>query len=236
MAGSESTVLQLQRELYRQVTGGPLSESKGDEKENLATMRRQVRRKSALLVLDDLWQSAQYEALQIFEGLDTTGHAGSSSGLRQKLLITSRLRDVVPHATTVDVSVMSEDEAAQLLMRTAGMEESVVTSPPPEAFDIARECGYLPLSLAIAGRIIFNVSGFSVQPICVVATVYDSLVHLDLSTTSTGTVGRIRYISFSPQSTARSCGGRLWKWHSPAILPVAQAMVPASTLRIASSE
>ena len=77
------------------------------------------------------------------------------------------LRDVVPHATTVDVSVMSEDEAAQLLMRTAGMEESVVTSPPPEAFDIARECGYLPLSLAIAGRIIFNVSGFSVQPICV---------------------------------------------------------------------
>eukprot|EP00935_MAST-01C_sp_MAST-1C-sp1_P001434 g1434.t1 len=71
-----------------------------------------------------------------------------------RVLITSRLRDVVPDALTVDLSVLSKEEAAQLLMRTACLGDVPAESRPVAVDEITRQCGLLPLGIVLAGKVI----------------------------------------------------------------------------------
>ena len=96
-----------------------------------------------LLVADDLWLDEQYQAL------DCVNKANSS-----KVFITSRLRDVVPDATTVDLTVLGEEEAAVLLMRTACLGDASAHARPPAVDEIVRECAYLPLTIVLVGKMI----------------------------------------------------------------------------------
>ena len=95
---------------------------------------------------DDLWSEEQYAALNCIRESD-----GS------RLLITTRLRDVVPDAKQVDLNVLSKEDAAELLCRTACLGEIIDSAQGggarPAAIDeITRECGYLPLAVGLAGK------------------------------------------------------------------------------------
>ena len=142
--GMESTLFQLQSLILEQLTGFPLGEGDVDTKTNTKRLRKATREAigSILLVLDDLWLDEQEQALNCI-------HPENGS----KVLITTRIRDVVPMAHTVDLSLMSKQAAASLLMRSARMDEAAAT-PPPAAFEISAACGYLPLTIVIAGNIV----------------------------------------------------------------------------------
>jgi hypothetical protein len=90
-----------------------------------------------LIVLDDVWQRTD---LRAFEVTDTPS----------RLLITTRNAEVVRGSGAVPhlVEELSEPFARAFLAAAVGLPEPDL---PPAAADVVRECGRLPLALALAG-------------------------------------------------------------------------------------
>jgi WD40 repeat protein len=97
--------------------------------------------KNCLLVLDDIWDVAVAEALH------------TAAGKNVRILLTSRKRNLFASAGVHEVPVdeLSEDEALNLL---AEWTKTPRDKLPPEAQEIANECGRLPLALAMIGATI----------------------------------------------------------------------------------
>jgi WD40 repeat protein len=93
-----------------------------------------------LLVLDDVW------TLEAAEALDVIGPEG-------RLLITTRNAEVVRGlgAEEVQLDVLTPTEALDFLAHWVGQP---VATLAPEVTEVARECGYLPLALAMIGGMI----------------------------------------------------------------------------------
>ena len=103
------------------------------------------------MVLDDPWMPEQVRALNPIDGSQST----------HRLLITTRMRDLVPKATRVELPLMSQDEAVALLLELANVEEANYLKeqlgsawPPQAAYAIAAECGLLPITLTIAAQVV----------------------------------------------------------------------------------
>ena len=111
--GLESTLFSLQSILLQQLSGIGFAAQDQDIATNLRILKVAAKDAKILLVLDDLWATEQEQALNCVE---------PSSG--SKVLITSRLRDVIPNATTVDLSLLSKEQAATLLRKSAGLNEA----------------------------------------------------------------------------------------------------------------
>ena len=96
--------------------------------------------REALLVLDDIWQ------LDTAKALDVVGPRG-------RLLITTRDAEILVGLGAEEhrVDVLSPEQALILLASWAGLE---VRDLPSFAAEIARECGYLPLALAMVGAMV----------------------------------------------------------------------------------
>jgi hypothetical protein len=93
-----------------------------------------------LLYLDDLWESDHADQLDLCD---------PSSG--SAVLISTRIRRLCGKRS-VEVKPPTEEEATAILMNAAGLP---INSPAPvDAPEICRLCGFLPLSLAMAGRLI----------------------------------------------------------------------------------
>jgi WD40 repeat protein len=133
--GQAPDVLALQRALLESLAREPVRL----ESVPLGTVavQRAFAGKRCLVVLDDVWQRAVADAF---------AQLGDSS----RLLITTRDRSILTAlgAMRIDVDVLSMHDALGLLARWA---EEPLGSLPLEASDVARECGRLPLSLALAG-------------------------------------------------------------------------------------
>ena len=78
-----------------------------------------------------------------------------------RLLITTRIRDLVPKAMRVELPLMGKDEAVALLLDLAGVVKGEYAKenpdsewPPPAAYTIASECGLLPITLTIAAQVV----------------------------------------------------------------------------------
>lgn len=90
-----------------------------------------------LILLDDAAGAAQVLPL-------IPGTAGSA------VLITSRQRlSGVPGVRRIDLDVLGEREAVQLLAEIVG--PAVITQKPEDALRVVRRCGLLPLAIRIAG-------------------------------------------------------------------------------------
>eukprot|EP00935_MAST-01C_sp_MAST-1C-sp1_P001245 g1245.t1 len=105
----------------------------------------------ALVVLDDPWVPEQVRFLNPIDGSQT----------EHRLLATTRVRDLVPKATRVELPLMEKDEAVALLLELANVEEASYLKgnsssawPPPAAYTIAAECGLLPVTLTIAAQVV----------------------------------------------------------------------------------
>ena len=61
--GSESGLLELQGQLYRQLLDAALNESQQDTAENLRLMQKAAKAETTVLVLDDLWKEEHEQAL-----------------------------------------------------------------------------------------------------------------------------------------------------------------------------
>jgi WD40 repeat protein len=95
-------------------------------------------KKNCLIILDDVWEVGVAEAL----------HTAAGKGVR--ILLTSRKRKLFASAGVHEVPVdeLSKEEALKLLSDWTQVPRDAL---PPEAAEIARECGNLPLALAMIG-------------------------------------------------------------------------------------
>ena len=92
----------------------------------------------ALIVLDNAWQIEQIEPLV------------NSLGPSCRLLVTTRNGELATAtgANSIELGLLSPVAALQHLADWAGVPPEAL---PPEAQDVARECGYLPFALALNG-------------------------------------------------------------------------------------
>ncbi|RMF29395.1 MAG: hypothetical protein D6759_13920, partial [Chloroflexi bacterium] len=103
-------------------------------------LRSLVGDRAALVVLDDVWKAGDAEPFRVL-------------GERGCLLLTSRNQEVLDSlgARTYSLDVLAPAQAHQLLADWAGRP---VDALPEAAKAVARECGYLPLALAMVGAFV----------------------------------------------------------------------------------
>ena len=108
-------ILALQAVLYKQLTGkGMQDEEAKDEHERQGLLvAAMVEKQRSLLVLDDPWMPEQVRFLNPIDGSQT----------EHRLLVTTRIRDLVPKATRVELPLMGKDEAVALLLELANVDE-----------------------------------------------------------------------------------------------------------------
>jgi Flp pilus assembly protein TadD len=96
--------------------------------------------KACLVILDDVWQSKHAEAF-------------NALGQRCKMLITTRDNKVLQELGAVGylLGLLEDEEALTLLALWAKQEKETL---PPEAYEVVRECGNLPLALAMIGALV----------------------------------------------------------------------------------
>jgi len=90
-----------------------------------------------LLVLDDVWSARDATAFDVL-------------GPRCRSLLTTRDAGILQtlHGEMVPVALFTEDEALQLLADAVGVARAAL---PPAAREIVKECGNLPLAVALCG-------------------------------------------------------------------------------------
>ncbi|MCX6879371.1 MAG: NB-ARC domain-containing protein [Verrucomicrobia bacterium] len=100
-------------------------------------LRELLQAEAVLLVLDDVWQSSDAQTFDVI-------------GPRCRMLVTTRDAGILHalHGELVPVSLFTEPEALQLLADAVDCERSAL---PPEASEVVRECGCLPLAVALSG-------------------------------------------------------------------------------------
>ena len=141
----------MQAMLYRHLTGKE-AHAKTEQEGQQMLVQAMVEKERALVVLDDPWTPEQVRFLNPVDGSLQTEH---------RLLVTTRIRDLVPKATRVELPLMDKDEAAALLLELAGVQQTSYlkenpgsTWPPEAAHEISAACGLLPVTLSIASQVV----------------------------------------------------------------------------------
>ena len=135
--GQKPNLLDLQNQLLRQVTGS--KETLTTEQEAKDALREALEGRTALIVVDDAW---------------TVNDTNAFSAPRAHLLITTRNNEVLVGLGAEEhrVDVLSPGDALKMLAEWVGQKSP--DKLPPEAAEVARECGCLPLALAMIGAMI----------------------------------------------------------------------------------
>ncbi|MBI5605952.1 MAG: TIR domain-containing protein [Deltaproteobacteria bacterium] len=107
------------------------------EVQGQGVLRQLLLQKAVLLVLDDVWHASDAKAFDVL-------------GPRCRALVTTRDIGILSTmgGECVPVSLFTEPEALQLLAGAVDMERAAL---PREAQEVVRECGCLPLAVALCG-------------------------------------------------------------------------------------
>ena len=137
--GQKPNVLALQNQLLRQLTGS--KETLTAEQEAKNALREALEGRRALVVVDDAWTIDHADAFSV-------------TGPPARLLITTRNNEVLVGLGAEEhrLDVLLPDDALKMLAQWVG--EKSPDKLPPEAAEVAKECGYLPLALAMIGAMI----------------------------------------------------------------------------------
>jgi len=137
--GQKPNLLELQNQLLRQLTGS--KETLTTEQEATGALREALEGRPALLVVDDAWTIDHADAFSV-------------NAPPARLLITTRNNDVLVGLGAEEhrVGVLSPSDALKMLTEWVGQKSP--DKLPPEAAEVAKECGYLPLALAMIGAMI----------------------------------------------------------------------------------
>ncbi len=131
---TDDDLLKRQRDLARHLGGDATFASLA---QGQGVLRQLLAAKAVLLVLDDVWRAADAQAFDVL-------------GPRCRMLVTTRDKGILDalHGELVPVSLFTEPEALQLLADAVNVAPAAL---PAEAREVARECGLLPLALALCG-------------------------------------------------------------------------------------
>jgi hypothetical protein len=124
-----------------QLTGAELKDDMEPD-ERWQALKNAMNGKNILLVLDDAWEP---DHITDFNFID---EATSS-----RVLISSRVRELLDHSAIIDLKLPSEENAVEILLNAADY-KCPKGAEPPEAVEVVRFCNSLPLALGIAGRLL----------------------------------------------------------------------------------
>ena len=127
-------LLKRQRDLARHLGG---DDTFASVEQGKGVLRQLLAAKAVLLVLDDVWRAADAQPFDVI-------------GPRCRMLVTTRDKGILDalHGELVPVSLFTKREALQLLADTVNVAPAAL---PAEAHEVMRECGCLPLALALCG-------------------------------------------------------------------------------------
>ena len=137
--GREPKLAELQVELAEELTGHKFSNvslTKGKD-----VLREALEGRRVLVVLDDVWTTDQGDAFVV-------------TAPPARFLITTRNRDVLVGLGAEEHCINVLSPTAALLMLAGWAGEKSVDMLPPIAAEVAEECGYLPLALAMIGAMV----------------------------------------------------------------------------------
>jgi hypothetical protein len=127
--------------LYLQLTGTAMADGLPSDQKH-EHLKQAFLNRSVLLVLDDCWDA---EVATHFKWIDPNTNS--------KILISSRVRNVLAGGDIIDVTVPTKAVAVKMLLSTAGMDIEALQSRE-EVAQIAELCKRLPLTIGIAGKLI----------------------------------------------------------------------------------
>ena len=107
---------QLAAMLYKQLSGkeAKAQQEKDEHEWQQLLVQAMAEKQRALLVLDDPWMPEQVRSLNPVDGAET----------ENRLLVTTRIRDLVPKATRVELPLMGKDEAVALMLDLANVSKA----------------------------------------------------------------------------------------------------------------
>jgi WD40 repeat protein len=137
--GQKPKLLELQNRLLRQLTGS--KQTLTTEQEAKDALREALEGRTVLVVVDDAWTINDVNAFSV-------------AAPAARLLVTTRNREVVVGLGAEDycLDVLSPVQALRMLAECVG--EKSPDKLPPEGAQVAKECGYLPLALAMISAMI----------------------------------------------------------------------------------
>ena len=144
--GQEPDIRELQEAIHEQLLEKGITDSANTPSLVSTALRNAAKGVKVLLVCDDVWDPKHEKPLNCIDG---------DNGSR--LLVTTRIQKLLNNSCEVSVGVLSENDALQLLLSSANMEEGSMPEGGDEhriALEIVELCGRLPLTLAIAGGMI----------------------------------------------------------------------------------
>jgi hypothetical protein len=110
-----------------------------DLQQELARLNTLLTGAACLVILDNVWKREHLRAFELLEP-------------KSALLVTTRNKDILDRSATIHwIGPLPEEPARQLLAAWAEHDQPIL---PPEAEEVARQCGGLPLALAIAGGMV----------------------------------------------------------------------------------
>eukprot|EP00729_Bicosta_minor_P033101 gene33101-biopygen989 len=127
--------------LHRQLTGSAFPDSIAVEQKH-EILQQAFLNQSVLLVLDDCWDAT---IVKHFNWIDQNTNS--------KILISSRVRDVLDGGQIIDVTVPSQMDAVKMLLSTAGMDVEALNGRK-EVAHVVELCKRLPLTIGVAGKLI----------------------------------------------------------------------------------
>eukprot|EP00937_MAST-01D_sp_MAST-1D-sp2_P004093 g4093.t1 len=148
--GQAPDILELQRLLFTQLTGGVIEAKPGSTHELQLQALQALQEASAgkrwLVVLDDVWDNTHEKLLNCVD--DNT---------QSKLFVTTRIRGLLKRCDEISLELLTRGEAVDLLLNTGGAEST--DNARAAAEHVAELCGDLPLFIGICGGIIANYDG-----------------------------------------------------------------------------
>jgi tetratricopeptide (TPR) repeat protein len=148
--GQTPDVMELQRALYQQLAGKMMAVKAGATAEaQLKELQAACVGKRFFIVIDDAWDKTHERQLNCIDPVSTS-----------KVLVTTRIRGLVQGCDLLALGLLEPDGAAELLLRTGGVETTAASTAAAEK--VVALCGYLPLYIGICGGIIHEYEGDAV--------------------------------------------------------------------------
>ncbi|GIV91049.1 MAG: hypothetical protein KatS3mg055_3567 [Chloroflexus sp.] len=138
--GREPNLTARQEDLYLLLTGE--RENFKDPAQGRLFLTPALQEKTCLVILDDLWEPEHADAFPL-----------RLEGARARFLITTRNGELLQilQAQSFPLDVLTPDQSLHLLADWSGQE---IATLPETARQVAQECGYLPLALAMVGAFV----------------------------------------------------------------------------------
>ena len=121
-----------------------------------ATVTELLQNRNVLIVLDDVYFDSDLEWFTFAPAMPLsmvrTGPSKSSRDGISTLLVTTRTRDLLPDADTVEIDLLEDADAIRLLVNESGLSSDYAIAESREALSVVRECANHPLAVKTVGR------------------------------------------------------------------------------------